>query len=74
MTTDRSRRVKGEGSVYQRADGTSTPYPPPCHPSCALGPGRDHPGYLGYRCIDENVRALPFPGESDSDHQQESKP
>ena len=35
-----------------------------CHPDCALGPDRDHPGYLEYRCIDEAVNALPFPGET----------
>ena len=36
---------------------------PRCHPRCALGPYRDHPGYLGYRCITESVDTLPWPGE-----------
>lgn len=35
---------------------------PECHPDCVLGTA-DHPGYLEYRCIDDAVNALPFPGE-----------
>lgn len=35
-----------------------------CHPDCIIGVGNDHPGYLGYRCLDVNVNTLPFPGEA----------
>ena len=34
-----------------------------CHRDCVLGPNRDHPGYLEYRCQDSNGNSLPFPGE-----------
>ena len=33
-----------------------------CHPACVIK-GRDHPGYLEYRCQDSNGNSLPFPGE-----------
>lgn len=35
-----------------------------CHPRCDLGPREDHPGYLGYRCIDASGRSLPWPDEN----------
>lgn len=35
-------------------------YGPACRTECALGPEIDHPGYLGYRCIDSNGDPLPF--------------
>lgn len=34
-----------------------------CHPDCTIGVGNDHPGYLGYRCVDESGVPIPFPGE-----------
>lgn len=33
------------------------------HPDCDIK-DVDHPGYLGYRCVDEHSCSLPFPGES----------
>jgi hypothetical protein len=35
-----------------------------CHPRCALGPDRDHPGYMAYRCVDADGHALLFPDET----------
>lgn len=35
----------------------------PCSEGCVIGPGNDHPGYLGYQCIDVNNRPLPWPEE-----------
>lgn len=42
-----------------------------CHPDCIIGPSGDHPGYLGYACIDEKVRTLPWPDETPTPYYQD---